>query len=212
MTFLSAGFTHLLIDLDDTVYPPEVPIWNIIGERINRYMIEFVGIPEADVVSIREHLFTTYGTTLRGLQIEHGISMDHYNEYVHSVSYGDLLKSDIQLRDALLRLPQEKWIFTNANLTHAENVLSQMALRDIFTGIIDINATAPWCKPYPEAFQIALRLCGNPDPARTVFIDDRVPNLDAAASLGLRTILVGAEPSPLHPTVPRLADIQHLFV
>jgi len=63
MTFLSAGFTHLLIDLDDTVYPPEVPIWNIIGERINRYMIEFVGIPEADVVSIREHLFTWITTT-----------------------------------------------------------------------------------------------------------------------------------------------------
>ena len=195
-------------------FAEKLPFFKWIGSRVTEdFLSEKIVAGEAIGMEFFDERF---GFAAVGggfeLQIEHGISMDHYNEYVHSVSYGDLLKSDIQLRDALLRLPQEKWIFTNANLTHAENVLSQMALRDIFTGIIDINATAPWCKPYPEAFQIALRLCGNPDPARTVFIDDRVPNLDAAASLGLRTILVGAEPSPLHPTVPRLADIQHLFV
>ena len=35
----------LLIDLDDTVYPPDTGAWDILGDRIYQFMEIYVGIP-----------------------------------------------------------------------------------------------------------------------------------------------------------------------
>ena len=51
-----------------------------------------------------------------------------------------------------------------------------------------ISGVEKLAKPEPEIFQIALRRTGFVA-ERTVFIDDNQPNITAAASLGMRTIL-----------------------
>jgi putative hydrolase of the HAD superfamily len=43
-------------------------------------------------------------------------------------------------------------------------------------------------KPDKRAYQAAMAAAGWPDPARTLFVDDRASNCAAAASLGLRTL------------------------
>lgn len=50
-------------------------------------------------------------------------------------------------------------------------------------------------KPDPAIFRIALEGLGVSDPARAIFLDDLESNVAAARALGLRGLLVGADPA-----------------
>lgn len=105
-------------------------------------------------------------------------------------------------------LPQQKWIFTNASRQHANNVLGLLAINDLFVGVIDVLDTEPWCKPHPEAFEIALKLAGEPEPAETLFVDDLEINLDAARKLGLHTLRVASQVVESgHPVISSLEEL-----
>ena len=211
MGYRHSELSHLLIDLDDTLYPPDKGVWKLVQVRIDRYLTDVLGIPFDQTRSLRQRLYHNYGTTLRGLQIENNIDWRYFLDYVHDISLEGVLEPVPELREALARFPQEKWIFTNASLGHAINVLTHLGLRDQFVGIIDVAATYPWCKPHAEAFQIALELCGNPQPQQCLFIDDNALNLDTAASLKINTALISGQPSLLHPTVSRLELLSELI-
>lgn len=200
------------IDLDDTVYPASAGVWPIASQRMVTYMHEVLGIPLAEAPALRERLFRTYGTTLRGLQREYGVDMDDYLHYVHDLDLPSLLQPDAELRQALLQLPQPKWIFTNASREHAQNVLNVIQVAECFAGIIDIRDVQPYCKPDPAAYQIALKLAGNYAPQKTLMVDDRKENLDVAASLGFRTVLISPQPQNGYRTLARLADLPSLDI
>jgi pyrimidine 5'-nucleotidase len=159
-----------------------------------------LGIPIAEIPALRRSLYQQYGTTLRGLQATREVDVDDFLCYVHDVPLGAMLQPDPALRQMLLRYPQRRWIFTNADRSHAQRVLAQLQLDNVFEGIIDIYDVAPACKPMPEAYQAALRLIGEPDPARVVFIDDSPRNLAGARAAGMYTVQVGCPNSGFqHP-------------
>ncbi len=198
----------LLIDLDDTTYPTSVGVWPLITERVFQYMYAVVGIPKDEIPEKRDRLFLEHGTTMRGLNIEYGIDVQDYLHYVHEVDLSKVIQPDQQLRQALGSLPQDKWIFTNASRQHANNVLGLLGISDLFMGVIDVLDTEPWCKPHPEAFEIALKLAGGPQPTETLFVDDLEVNLDAARSLGLQTLRVSAVlVESGHPVINSLAEL-----
>ena len=91
----------------------------------------------------------------------------------------------------LASLPTRNLIFTNADSSHAERVLTQLNLRDLFSVIVDVNAVTPYCKPMPEAFKIAMKLAGESDPSRCVMIDDLTRTTRAAKEAGMSSILFG---------------------
>lgn len=204
----------LFIDLDDTVYPPGNGIWPLLGDRIYRYMLEKVGIPEQDIVEIRERLLDQYGSTINGLRAEYATDLHDYLAYVHDEDLSPFLRADDELRTALKSLPQEKWVFTNASKGHAEQVLALLGIRDLFVGIIDLADTDPYCKPHASAFSIALQKAGNPIPEECFFVDDRAVNLDSAKKLGLHTLLVAAqfEGECAHPRIEKLSDLPLFLV
>ncbi len=183
----------LFFDLDDTLYPSSSGLWDAIRDRINLYMLERLGIPEGIGPSLRRHYYETYGTTLRGLQIHYHIDTDDFLAYVHDLPLNAFLRSDPVLRSVLLSLPQPKWIFTNADVPHANRVLAELGLGDCFQGIIDIRATGFACKPEREAYLRALLLAGESDPLHCAFFDDASRNLAPARELGFFTVLVGSE-------------------
>ncbi len=74
------------------------------------------------------------------------------------------LHPDPELRAAIQAIPARKFIFTNADANHAKRVLEAVGLQGLFDGIIDVHAIAPYCKPMPEAFELALKAAGSPDP------------------------------------------------
>ena len=182
--------TVLFFDLDDTLYPSTSGLWTEIRIRIDRYMEDRLKIAPEQISHLRQHLFHTYGTTLRGLQALYEVDPMDYLAYVHNVHLPDFISPNHQDRETLLALPQKKYIFTNADIHHATRVLKTLNLFDCFDGIVDILQIVPNCKPQDEAFQIALKHAGNPDPKHCILIDDMLFNLQAAHKLGFGTIQV----------------------
>lgn len=76
----------------------------------------------------------------------------------------------------------------------------------------------PWTKPHPEAFRAAARAVGVDEPARCVFVGDRLfDDIHGAASVGMRTVFVPHSRIPVvqrghtegepDAIVDRLADV-----
>jgi pyrimidine 5'-nucleotidase len=184
-------FTTFFFDLDETLYPHATGLWDAIAGRITQYMIERLGFQPEQVVSIREKYFREYGTTLRGLQSNHNVDMDDYLAFVHDIPLDRYIHPDPDVHVAIASIPARKFIFTNADTNHARRVLAAVGLQGLFDGIIDVHAIAPFCKPMPEAFELALKVAGSPDPRTCVLLDDQRRITRAARRLGLYTILVG---------------------
>jgi pyrimidine 5'-nucleotidase len=185
-------FTTIFFDLDDTLYPSNVGLWQGIKNRMTDYMRERMNIPAAEIPALREKYYLQYGTTLHGLQKHHNINVDDYLAYVHDLPLGDYLTPDSGQRSVIASLPTRNLIFTNADIPHAERVLAALNLRDLFSTIVDVNTVAPYCKPMPEAFAIAMKVAGESDPSRCVMIDDLPRTTRAAKQAGLFSILYGA--------------------
>jgi putative hydrolase of the HAD superfamily len=182
-------FTTIFFDLDDTLYPSNTGLWKAIKERMNIYMRERMGFPEDQIAHIREKYFLQYGTTLRGLQAHHEIDVQDFLAFVHDLPLKDYLTPNPTLRSIIASLPTRNLIFTNADVPHAERVLTVLGLRDLFDTIVDVNAIDPYCKPMPESFQIAIQAAGETDPSKCVMIDDIHRTTSAASKAGLFSIL-----------------------
>jgi putative hydrolase of the HAD superfamily len=184
-------FTTIFFDLDDTLYPSHVGLWNAIKARMNDYMSQRMNIPVGEIPKLREKYYLQYGTTLHGLQKHHNVDVQDYLAYVHDLPLADYLTPDPAIRSILASLPTRNLIFTNADAAHAERVLTALNLRDLFTAIVDVNAIEPYCKPMPESFAIAMKAAGETDPSRCLMIDDLARTTRAAKQAGLSSILYG---------------------
>lgn len=202
-------YTTLFIDLDETLYPTEIGLWELITERISAYMIEHMQLDPAVVPELRHRLYTTYGTTFGGLRREFAIDEHEFLDFVHDLPLKDYLQPDPDLHAMLQSYPQEKWVFTNADAGHARRILQALGIEDCFTGIIDILDLDPHSKPHPQAYQIALNIAGKDNPRACIFLDDRWPNLESAQKLGFFTIQVGSHPRGPddHPHIARITDL-----
>ncbi len=186
-------YTTIFFDLDDTLYPSSSGLWPTLKDRMNRYMIERMGIPAQEVPRLRERYFRTYGTTLRGLQANHQIDVEDYLAYVHDVKLTDYIHPDPVQKQVLASLPTRNIIFTNADIAHARRVLRVLEIEPYFTAMVDVNAMDPYCKPSPEAFDLAMRIAGESDPSRCVMIDDLPHTTRAARQRGLYALLFGSQ-------------------
>ncbi|MBK9600591.1 MAG: HAD-IA family hydrolase [Anaerolineales bacterium] len=52
-----------------------------------------------------------------------------------------------------------------------------------------MTTVAPYCKPMPESFNIAMKVAGETDPSRCVMIDDLRRTTRAAREAGMFSIL-----------------------
>lgn len=186
-------FTTIFFDLDDTLYPSNTGLWKAIKGRMNDYMRDHMGFDEKEIPQLREKYFLQYGTTLRGLQAHHQINTDEYLAYVHDLPLKDYLLPNSDLRSIIASLPTRNLIFTNADIHHAQRVLTVLNLKDLFSAIVDVNAVAPHCKPMPGSFEIAMKHAGEIDPSRCVMIDDINRTTRAAKEAGMFSILYGGK-------------------
>ena len=185
----------LLFDLDNTLYPPERELFNLIDVRINRFMTEQVGIPAAAVDDLRREYWAAYGVTLQGLIRHHAVDPEDYLHYVHDVDVASRLSPDPQLREMLGALPQRKAVFTNGSSCHAERVLDTLGIADRFERVFDIRVANYLPKPFLEPYQAVLAALGIAADDCTMVEDSR-DNLRTAKQLGMTTVLVGAGATP----------------
>lgn len=182
----------LFFDLDDTLYDSSCGLWEAIRIRMGQYIEERLGLSTEAANSLRHEYFTTYGTTLRGLQHHHQVNVDEYLAYVHDLPLPQFIQPDPELRQMLTSLSQRKYIFTNADREHATRVLKVLQLEDCFDGIIDVRAIDFICKPDPRAYRLALKLSAESHPGRSLLVDDSLRNLAPARLMGFTTVLVGS--------------------
>lgn len=186
-------FTTFFFDLDETLYPSSSGLWMAIRGRINAFMRERMDFPPDQIDVLREKFFREYGTTLRGLQANYTVDMDEYLAFVHNVPLEAHLHPNPALRRVIEALPARKYIFTNADIAHANRVLDVLGLQGCFDSILDVHTLSPYCKPMPESFDRALQAAGSPDPSACALLDDQARITLAARSLGMYTILVVKE-------------------
>lgn len=205
--------TTLMLDLDETIYPSSTGLWDLIGERIKLFIHDRLGMPLEEIHALQYDYFNTYGTTLRGLEINHGIDAFDYLDFVHNVPIEEILNPDPQLRQILISYPHRKIIFTNSNEAHTRRVLNQIGIADLFEGIVDIQDMNPYCKPQPEAFHKALEHLGGLDAAECLFIDDSLRNIETADGLGMPVVYVNEnrQPVALYPSIRFLRDLPLVF-
>ena len=78
-----AAFAHVetwVFDLDNTLYPPAVRLFDQIELRMTAYVMRALGVPAAEADALRDRYWRSYGTTLAGLMREHGLDPAPYLE------------------------------------------------------------------------------------------------------------------------------------
>jgi len=180
-----------VFDLDNTLYPHHLNLWQQVDERIRSYVADFLKISKDDAFRLQKDYYKRYGTTMRGLMAEHGLNPDDYLDYVHQIDHSPLVPNPA-LGAALERLPGRKLILTNGTRKHAEAVMQRLEIHHHFEDVFDIGAADLDPKPLPQVYERFLKR-HHVDPRRSAMFEDLARNLSVPHELGMVTVLVVPE-------------------
>jgi putative hydrolase of the HAD superfamily len=184
-----------IFDLDNTLYPATANVFPQIDKRMKAFIGQLLKLSPEDAFALQKDYYWKYGTTLRGLMINHKVEPDEFLEYVHDIDHS-ALGANTELDAILEHLPGRRFIYTNGSERHAVNVLDRLGVTRHFDGIFDIRASnyIPKPDPAPYATMIARHAI---TPARAIMFEDIHRNLKPAADLGMTTVWVqGGEHFP----------------
>ena len=185
------GFSHVgtwVFDLDNTLYSPDSDLWPQIDARITEFLMEFHGLDGMAARALQKHYYKTYGTTLKGLMVEHQVDAIEFMRFVHDIDRSRLAPAPA-LDAAIKALPGRKLILTNGSVAHAEATAAQLGILENFSGIFDIAAAGFVPKPLPEAYDLFFQKFGVV-PQRAAMFEDLVKNLAVPHARGMTTVLI----------------------
>ncbi len=194
-----------VFDLDNTLYSVSADQSLHIDTRIRDYLARTLNVGIEEAYRIQKKYFREYGTTLRGLMLNHGVDPQAYLDSVHDFDVATVPRSP-HLNGALTRLRGRKVIFTNADCAHAQRILQHLGIAEHFTDVFDIFAANFIPKPARETYDKMLERFAI-DPRRAVMVEDIARNLKPAAQLGMTTVwlrsgapctIASAEPDGTH--------------
>ncbi len=177
-----------LIDVDNTVYPKHLGVFDAIDMRINQYMKNLLGMSDEQIDKLRKFYWNKYGTTMSGLIKHYHIDPYHFLDYVHDIDIGSLIKPNPLLFNKINSIKAVKIAFTNAPKKHAVRVLEALGIIELFVDIFDIISADFRGKPNRYAYE---KIINKTKADKYAMIDDWEVNLKTAKTLGLFTILVG---------------------
>jgi putative hydrolase of the HAD superfamily len=185
--------TSWVFDLDNTLYPRHTNLYAQVDTRIRDYVQRLFNLPPDEAHRLQKDYYRRYGTTLRGLIVEHGISPDDFLEYVHDIDHSPV-QPDPRLAAAIERLPGRKFIMTNGSRAHAEKVAERLGVTRHFEDIFDIVSAELLPKPNRATYDRFVAATGI-DPASSVIFEDLARNLTVPHALGMTTVLVVPAPT-----------------
>ena len=177
-----------VFDLDNTLYPHHLNLWQQVDERIRDYIARFLRTTHEEAFRIQKDYYRRYGTSMRGLMIEHGMEADEFLDFVHQIDHSPL-EPNAALGAAIERLPGRKLILTNGTRRHADAVLARLELDRHFEHVFDIIAAELEPKPSPRTYERFLSMHGV-EPGRAAMFEDLARNLAVPHALGMTTVLV----------------------
>lgn len=188
------GFKHVatwVFDLDNTLYPHHLNLWQQVDVRIRDYIVGFLKITHDEAFRLQKDYYRRYGTTMLGLMEEHGLEPDEFLEIVHQIDHSPLTPNPA-LGTAIAKLPGRKFILTNGTRHHAEQVMQRLEIGHHFEDIFDIKAAELEPKPRPAVYQRFLAR-HDVDPRKAAIFEDLARNLEVPHALGMTTVLVVPE-------------------
>ena len=195
-------FSHVntwVFDLDNTLYPASCRLFDQIDVKMGNFVSKLLNVDYAEAKRRQKEMFYKYGTTLRGLMTEHGITPDDFLDYVHDIDHSPVPPNQA-LDAALHALPGRKLIFTNGTVAHAEKVLARIGITHHFGDIFDIVHSDFIPKPEMEPYRKFVAQTGI-NPETSAMFEDIARNLEAPHALGMVTVLVVS---------PENKDAEHL--
>jgi putative hydrolase of the HAD superfamily len=180
-----------VFDLDNTLYPHHLNLWQQVDERIRDYIAGFLNISHDEAFRLQKDYYRRYGTSMRGLMTEHGMKPDDFLDFVHQIDHSPL-EPNPGLGTAIEQLPGRKLILTNGTRRHADAVMQRLAIRDHFEDVFDIVAAELEPKPSPQTYNRFLNRHGV-DPTKAAMFEDLARNLQVPHALGMTTVLVVPE-------------------
>jgi putative hydrolase of the HAD superfamily len=190
------AFGHVetwVFDLDNTLYPHHVNLWQQVDERIRDYIAGFLKVSHEEAFRLQKDYYKRYGTSMRGLMTVHGIQPDDFLDFVHQIDHSPL-EPNAALGEAIGKLPGRRLILTNGTRRHADAVLARLELDRHFDGVFDIVAAELEPKPSPQTYDRFLKV-HNVDAAKAAMFEDLARNLAVPHELGMTTVLVVPEHS-----------------
>jgi len=188
------SFLHVdtwVFDLDNTLYPHHVNLWEQVDIRIRDYIAGYLKITHEEAFRLQKDYYKRYGTSMRGLMTEHGMKPDDFLDFVHQVDHSPL-EPNPALGAAIERLPGRKLILTNGTRNHADAVLTRLQLDRHFEDVFDIVASELEPKPNPIMYERFLKAHGV-DAGKAAMFEDLARNLAVPHRLGMTTVLVVPE-------------------
>ncbi len=177
-----------VFDLDNTLYPASSNLFLQIDKRMKAFIARAFDLELDEAFKLQKKYYHEYGTTMRGLMVNHGIDPEIFMNYVHDIDHS-VLQPDARLDAALEKLPGRKFVYTNGSARHASAVMEQIGISRHFTGVFDIRAGDYVPKPDPNSYAgfIARHAV---TPQHAIMFEDSHKNLKPAAELGMTTVFV----------------------
>lgn len=203
-------FSHVqtwVFDLDNTLYPPHMGLFDQIDRRMTAYIMQALGLDQAEANRLRHDYWQRYGTTLAGLMREHDLDPEPYMVAVHDIDFS-VLSRDTELRARIDALPGRKIVYTNGSAPYAQRVLEARGLDGLFAALYGVEHADYRPKPEADAFATVFARDGLNPKAAAMFEDD-TRNLAAPHAMGLRTVHVAPLPEEaphIHHHTPDLSD------
>ncbi len=155
---------YLLLDLDGVCYGKHnnyslEKVFGQVSKRMTKFISERLNIPPEEFLS-----------------------------YVHSIDLS-FMKEDKIMRNELVQLDMEKFIFTNGSAEHAKNILTHLGVYDLFgrDKIFDIQDAGYVPKPEAKTFDLMVKKFGI-NPNETIYIEDIAKNLSIGHERGCTTV------------------------
>ncbi len=189
------SFSHVtqwVFDLDNTLYPPQMRLFDQIEVLMTDYVVQAIGVDRVEADRLRGHYWREYGTTLAGLMAEHDLDPDPYLHAVHQVDLSHM-DADAELADHIRALPGRRIVYTNGSAPYAERVLEARGLTGLFDAIYGVEHAGYRPKPEKAAFEAIFAQDGITAETAAMFEDDP-RNLAAPHQMGMRTVHVAPDP------------------
>ncbi len=188
-----SGIRTWIFDLDNTLYPPSVRLFDQIEVRMTEWVMNTLNVGHAEADRLRKHYWRQYGTTLAGLMQENGMEPGPFLFHVHDIDFS-VLPQDQALAKGIAALPGRRIIYTNGTKPYAEHVIAARGLDGLFDAIYGVEEAGFRPKPNREAFETIFEADGL-NPSEAAMFEDDPRNLAVPHDMGLRTILVSPTPS-----------------
>ncbi len=181
-----------MFDLDNTLHNASASAFKGVNERMNAYMVEHLGLPEAEADRLRRDYWQRYGATLLGLVRHHGVHGGHFLHETHLLpGLEPLLHGHPHDFDALARLPGRRILLTNAPADYTRRVLATLGIAHLFHGVVtieDMRMFGHW-RPKPDRRMFRRLLARLKVPAaHCVLVEDTLEHQKAARRLGIGTV------------------------